>query len=514
MKFYRALVFIFLAITSCQNLSKEELTNPEPNNRVVIISVNSPVEKYMHYLQNDTLGKPSVTEGVYTPIFNRFDYIDANNVLQQWTPQLKQYDTLVVEWYKEYFELSCRHPYTTMPLSFLLNKGDTIMIDYEDYIPVASIKNRIVNDTILNFNKYRLKELYNNGYSTHWRVMGDFFKATTFDKEKDILKIIERYKLVKKGLKKEKEWINSLPFDKNELTYRMNVLDVTMEGHRQLKHIAEWEKLRQISNENVSDESPLFDIEQTDSLMNFSFFRSYLKYYIKYEVPQLTMNFPGGGANLRDPRARFDSIAMDVRLKQTAKDYLLTTTYKEILDNFSAEEKEEYFNKLAAITENPSAIQHLKNKYNLDFNLSDKLILIDPEGNETTYAEVLEANKGKWLYIDFWATWCKPCVALKPKAIELEKALKNAPITFINIAHNDDKERWFKKMDAEIPANRKEYLSINGNISRIPDDLHINSIPHYIIYNPEGEKVIDYAQRPGEGAKEQLDSLIVNFKSN
>ena len=52
------------------------------------------------------------------------------------------------------------------------------------------------------------------------------------------------------------------------------------------------------------------------------------------------------------------------------------------------------------------------------------------------------------------------------------------------------------------------YFIENGNVSKFVEDLGIKTIPHYLIYNPNGELINGFANRPGKGTKEQLSKLL------
>ena len=122
--------------------------------------------------------------------------------------------------------------------------------------------------------------------------------------------------------------------------------------------------------------------------------------------------------------------------------------------------------------------------------------------------ELLKNNKGKWLYVDFWASWCKPCRETMPESNKLKKELKNENIEFIYLALNDRKENWEKAVKTDSLSNSHNYFIENGNVSKVVEDLGIKTIPHYLIYNPNGELINGFANRPGKGANEQLRKLI------
>ena len=146
----------------------------------------------------------------------------------------------------------------------------------------------------------------------------------------------------------------------------------------------------------------------------------------------------------------------------------------------------------------------------MDFSKSDKLILTTIKNDTTTFSNVLKKNKGKWLYVDFWASWCIPCRETMPASVKLNEELKNENIAFIYIGLNDNKENWKNALQSNGISTSQNYFTENGNISKVVEELGINTIPHYIIYNPMGELVNGYANRPGKGAKEQLKKLMTS----
>ncbi|WP_243835762.1 TlpA family protein disulfide reductase [Gelidibacter sediminis] len=96
-----------------------------------------------------------------------------------------------------------------------------------------------------------------------------------------------------------------------------------------------------------------------------------------------------------------------------------------------------------------------------------------------------------------------------PESKKLIKEFKEDNIEFIYISLNDQKENWKKAIESEGIWNSQNYFAENGNVSMVMEHLGIKTIPHHLIYNPNGELVNGFADRPGKGAKEQLRKLIV-----
>lgn len=119
--------------------------------------------------------------------------------------------------------------------------------------------------------------------------------------------------------------------------------------------------------------------------------------------------------------------------------------------------------------------------------------------------------KGKYLYIDVWATWCVPCIAEMPHLIELEKEYANRNIQFLGISidRKKDEAKW-RKMIAEKGLGGAQLLADDEINSQFIQDYYIQGIPRFIILDPQGN-IVDYdAPRPSDPAlREKLESLNI-----
>jgi thiol-disulfide isomerase/thioredoxin len=64
--------------------------------------------------------------------------------------------------------------------------------------------------------------------------------------------------------------------------------------------------------------------------------------------------------------------------------------------------------------------------------------LPDAEGTETSFSKF----KGNVLLIDFWASWCKPCIKNAPYLKKLSASMKNKPFKVISVSIDSDKDTW------------------------------------------------------------------------
>lgn len=115
----------------------------------------------------------------------------------------------------------------------------------------------------------------------------------------------------------------------------------------------------------------------------------------------------------------------------------------------------------------------------------------------------LEDFKGNFVYIDIWATWCKPCIAQFPFLKKLEKDFKGKNISFVSVSTDDDRrsgswdkahQKWkdmVKKYDlggTQLWAGKEQ--------DRFSMDYMANTIPRFILIDPDGNIVNSNEQRP------------------
>ena len=118
--------------------------------------------------------------------------------------------------------------------------------------------------------------------------------------------------------------------------------------------------------------------------------------------------------------------------------------------------------------------------------------------------------KGKYVYVDVWATWCGPCKVEIPSLKRLEKAYHGKNIEFVSISVDNgrgyraetpelaltaSKEGW-KKMIAEKEMGGIQLFSDNGWRSEFVQNFKINGIPRFILIDPNGNVVNADAPRP------------------
>ena len=117
----------------------------------------------------------------------------------------------------------------------------------------------------------------------------------------------------------------------------------------------------------------------------------------------------------------------------------------------------------------------------------------------------LSDYKGKYVLLDFWASWCKPCRSFNPTLIKLYKEHQSNQIEFIGIAHDVGNEKKWR--DAISRDNISIWPQILDN--NIANEYSIYSIPVLILIDPSGKIMHRFG---GEGqSKKKLKEVLKNL---
>ncbi|WP_320816188.1 TlpA disulfide reductase family protein [Flavobacterium sp.] len=168
-------------------------------------------------------------------------------------------------------------------------------------------------------------------------------------------------------------------------------------------------------------------------------------------------------------------------------------------DNYS-KETEQSLNGLKAYYMQTLEAKKLSGSMSPDFNFENL------KGGTTSLADL----KGKYIYIDVWATWCGPCIAEIPFLKEVEKKYEGKNILFVSLSIDrvSDREKW-SKFITEKELSGIQLLAEADWKSKFVQDYKINGIPRFILVGPNGEIVNADAPRPSSPSLIELFDNIL-----
>ena len=123
------------------------------------------------------------------------------------------------------------------------------------------------------------------------------------------------------------------------------------------------------------------------------------------------------------------------------------------------------------------ARKYVKGKDYTDF------ALLDTEGNRHNMSEYI--GKGKYVLIDFWASWCVPCRAAIPIVREIYKKYSDK-VDIYAISIDQDEKAWRQAMEQEKMEWNQRYAP-DEMFQAVVEPYSIKGIPHMVLIDPQGK---------------------------
>ena len=115
--------------------------------------------------------------------------------------------------------------------------------------------------------------------------------------------------------------------------------------------------------------------------------------------------------------------------------------------------------------------------------------------------------QGRIVYLDFWATWCKPCIAEHPYMEKLIDEFEGEEVEFISLSTDASPKPW-KKMVNEKDLGGTHLWTEGGWRSDIMTHFVVKGIPRYVIIGKDGKIYTSYAERPSGDARAQIQKAL------
>ncbi|WP_299110014.1 TlpA disulfide reductase family protein [uncultured Tenacibaculum sp.] len=182
--------------------------------------------------------------------------------------------------------------------------------------------------------------------------------------------------------------------------------------------------------------------------------------------------------------------------------------YKRVKNDITyTENLKEYYNKFMGYSTNKTHKDEVSKDYNLLKTVAKGKPapkfkdFVNYDGGKTSLDDLL--GKGKYLYIDVWATWCGFCKREIPLLKRLEQEYHGRNIEFVSISVDkaNDLEKW-----KETIVNREmtgvQLFSGQSHL-RLPwaQNFLIKGLPKFILIDPDGNIVSSNAPFPSQGEK-------------
>jgi thiol-disulfide isomerase/thioredoxin len=126
--------------------------------------------------------------------------------------------------------------------------------------------------------------------------------------------------------------------------------------------------------------------------------------------------------------------------------------------------------------------------------------LVDKNGKQVNLSDY----KGQTVVLDFWATWCGPCLASFPKMQQLVEKYKEKDVVFlfINTWESVEKNKLKKQVDKLLQDKKYDFYVLYDFEDEVVKNYKVEGIPTKFVISPEGKVVW------ANGSDDELDTMI------
>lgn len=114
--------------------------------------------------------------------------------------------------------------------------------------------------------------------------------------------------------------------------------------------------------------------------------------------------------------------------------------------------------------------------------------LLDINGKDITFQEILNKHKGKTVVIDVWASWCSDCIKAMPLVKDMQQ--KNPKAVYVYISMDKTPEKWQAGIEKYNLGTSNHYLAKDGMKGAFGKAIDLDWIPRYIVIDKKGKIVI------------------------
>ena len=245
------------------------------------------------------------------------------------------------------------------------------------------------------------------------------------------------------------------------------------------------------------EQENLFDDDHVNSRAYISFLSNYLNYLQERDVPKDDERFYF--------EARFD-LAREAFSGKT-RDLVLSNIMISLLNFWDFDKAEAKYNEFIALAETDQYKQIVTSEYEAVLALSPGkeapgFTLTDIDGQEVSLSDF----EGKVVYLDFWASWCGPCMREVPHAKELKKRMQGRDdLVFLYISVDTDEEAWRRTVERQ--EIQGVHLNVSGFSHEVPAAYNLKGVPTFYLIGRDGKI---FENRPPRPSNPRVDEVLLS----
>jgi thiol-disulfide isomerase/thioredoxin len=147
-------------------------------------------------------------------------------------------------------------------------------------------------------------------------------------------------------------------------------------------------------------------------------------------------------------------------------------------------------------------LEHSKNPEKKTKTLLSKIKDTDAE---LLIEQIWRRNKGKVMYIDFWASWCAPCRDEMYNTMDLMKKMQGEKIAFVDICMFSKEEQW-KELMLKFQLKGQHYFCQDEQARYIREKFRLKRFPTYMLVDKQGN-IVEYGSNLRPLAKSTINKI-------
>jgi len=241
-----------------------------------------------------------------------------------------------------------------------------------------------------------------------------------------------------------------------------------------------------------------------ESLLSLDIYRSFLSSYVNMKMQK----FYNDSAFMATSPSMIAKQLEIIKSNFTSKKIIALLAYESVKSHVSQSGIAEYdlyydtFKELCPIPKFQAEIDAMLSEWKHLKKGADafEFTFVDMKGNKVSMSDF----KGKYVYIDVWATWCSPCRAEIPHLKRIEEKFHGKDIVFISISVDQTQEPWREMVTND---NLKGVQLWAGQSPEFSKYYKITGIPRFMLFDKEGKIYDVNAKRPSGGIENEIANL-------
>jgi len=258
-----------------------------------------------------------------------------------------------------------------------------------------------------------------------------------------------------------------------------------------------------VLSDNYHDFKKTVNLDAAD-LLTLKEYQDFVNSYIQSEAEMLIAK-----GDKRDPiQVRFDIAGQHIS-ETAVLDFAMYSILTEAMRHGMDEVTEALVSIFEFKCKNAVFLAHIKEMTQRWNSISagkkaPELKLQDSSG----HALDLHRFEGKYVFINFWASWCSPCLSDYDKLMKIADQTKRTDLIILSVCIDEDRTTWTQGLRSAKRDIIEAWLPDDLNSDKIKDQFVLNSLPRYMMIDREGRMVDPTAPAPGSLQFQKLLSQL------